>query len=100
MTLHGFLLQRHAGGEERRQEGRIAVLDCCDPEAMSFVATNQRHHRRGRARPHRRRAQVRTGQPLPVKIEWLTDNGSCYLARETRRFAEGVIQGGRRRSIP
>jgi putative transposase len=23
---------------------------------------------------------------LPVEIEWLTDNGSCYLARETRRF--------------
>ena len=27
---------------------------------------------------------------LPVKIEWLTDNGSCYLARETRRFARDV----------
>ena len=32
----------------------------------------------------------RTGQPLPVEIEWLTDNGSCYLARETRRFARDV----------
>src|SRR5687768_5192616 len=27
---------------------------------------------------------------LPVKIEWLTDNGSCYLAQETRRFARDV----------
>ena len=27
---------------------------------------------------------------LPVEIEWLTDNGSCYLARETRRFARDV----------
>jgi transposase InsO family protein len=65
MKVHGFLLQRHAGGEERRHEGRIAVdarntrwcsdgleigcdngervrvafaLDCCDRQAMSFVA--------------------------------------------------------------
>ena len=27
---------------------------------------------------------------MPVKIEWLTDNGSCYLAQETRRFARDV----------
>ena len=29
---------------------------------------------------------------MPVEIEWLTDNGSCYLARETRRFARDVGQ--------
>ena len=66
MKVHGLLLQRHAGGEERRHEGRIAVdarntrwcsdgleigcdngervrvafaLDCCDREAMSVVAS-------------------------------------------------------------
>ena len=66
MKVHGLLLQRHAGGEERRHEGRMAVnvrntrwcsdgleigsengervrvafaLDCCDREAMSYVAT-------------------------------------------------------------
>ena len=117
--MHGLLLQRHAGGEERRHEGRIAVdarntrwcsdgleigcdngervrvafaLDCCDREAMSFVATTSGitgedvrdlmvadvEHRFG---PVNR---------LPVEIEWLTDNGSCYLARETRRFARDV----------
>jgi len=27
---------------------------------------------------------------LPSPIEWLTDNGGCYLARETRRFARDV----------
>ena len=27
---------------------------------------------------------------LPSPIEWLTDNGSCYLARETRRFARDI----------
>src|SRR3954471_19427720 len=119
MKVHGLLLQRHAGGEERRHEGRIAVdarntrwcsdgleigcdngervrvafaLDCCDREAMSFVATTSGitgedvrdlmvaavEHRFGRL------------NRLPVEIEWLTDNGSCYLARETRRFARDV----------
>jgi putative transposase len=27
---------------------------------------------------------------LPSAIEWLTDNGSCYTARETRRFAREI----------
>ena len=27
---------------------------------------------------------------LPTTIEWLTDNGSCYLAGETRRFARHI----------
>jgi putative transposase len=66
MKAHGLLLARHAGGAERRHDGRVAVperntrwcsdgfeiacdngervrvafaLDCCDREAMSFVAT-------------------------------------------------------------
>jgi putative transposase len=67
MKVHGLLVQRHTGsGEERRHDGRIAVdrpdtrwcadgfeigcdngekgriaftLDCCDREAISWVAT-------------------------------------------------------------
>ena len=27
---------------------------------------------------------------LPSRIEWLTDNGSCYLARQTRCFAAEI----------
>jgi putative transposase len=27
---------------------------------------------------------------LPGTIEWLTDNGSCYLAGDTRRFARHI----------
>jgi putative transposase len=27
---------------------------------------------------------------LPATIEWLTDNGSCYTAREIRRFAREI----------
>jgi len=119
MKVHGLLLRRHSGGEECRHDGKVAVgtrntrwcsdgleiaaengervrvafaLDCCDREAMSFVATTGGitgedvrdlivaavEHRFGRV------------NRLPSSIEWLTDNGSCYLARETRRFARDV----------
>jgi putative transposase len=119
MKLHGLLLGRHAGGLERRHDGRIAVeepnrrwcsdgfeigcdngdkvqvafsLDCCDREAMSFLATtagirgeNVRdlmvaavEHRFGRV------------NRLPVTIEWLSDNGSCYTAGDTRSFARDI----------
>ena len=59
MKVHGLLLNRHAGGVERRHDGRIAVdernrrwfeigwriafaLECCDREAMSLLATTAR----------------------------------------------------------
>jgi putative transposase len=119
MREHSFLLQRHAGGAERRHDGRIAVeqsdlrwcsdafeiscengervrvafaLDCCDREAMSFVATTGGiggeevrdlmvaavEHRFGRV------------NRVPRTIEWLTDNGSGYIAHHTRRFAHDL----------
>lgn len=119
MKEHGLLLQRHAGGVERRHDGKIAVsasdlrwcsdafeigcdngervrvafaLDCCDREAMSFVATTGGiggeevrdlmvaavEHRFGRV------------NRLPRTLEWLSDNGSGYIAHETRRFARDL----------
>lgn len=120
MKAHDLLLQRHAGGaEERRHDGRVAVdysnlrwcsdgfelgcdngekvrvafaLDCCDREAMGFVATTEGikgedvrdlmvmavEHRFGRV------------NRLPATIEWLTDNGSGYIAYDTRRFARDI----------
>ena len=27
---------------------------------------------------------------LPKEVEWLTDNGSCYIADETRQFAKSL----------
>ena len=116
MREHSLLLQRHAGGAERRHDGRIAVaqsdlrwcsdafeiscengervrvafaLDCCDREAMSFVATTGGiggeevrdlmvaavEHRFGRV------------NRVPRTLEWLTDNGSGYIAHNTRSFA-------------
>jgi putative transposase len=119
MREHSLLLQRHARGAERRHDGRIAVeqsdlrwcsdafeiscengervrvafaLDCCDREAMSFVATTRGiggeevrdlmvaavEHRFGRV------------NRVPRTIEWLTDNGSGYIAHNTRRFARDL----------
>lgn len=119
MKEHGLLLQRHAGGVERRHDGKIAVsasdlrwcsdafeigcdngervrvafaLDCCDREAMSFVATTGGiggeevrdlmvaavEHRFGRV------------NRLPRTLEWLSDNGSGHIAHETRRFARDL----------
>jgi putative transposase len=37
-----------------------------------------------------RRASLRPGQSPAVTIEWLSDNGSCYLAGETRSFARDI----------
>jgi len=119
MKVHSLLLDRYAGGVERRHDGRIAVdernrrwcsdgfeigcdngervrvafaLDCCDREAMSFLATTAGisgddvrdlmvaavEHRFGRV------------NRLPATIEWLSDNGSCYIAGDTRRFARNI----------
>src|SRR5262245_59262367 len=67
-------------------------FDCCDREAMSFLATTG-----GIAGEHVRDLMVaaveyRFGQVnrLPVTIEWLSDNGSCYVAGDTRSFARDI----------
>jgi putative transposase len=120
MKVHDLLLQRHAGGmEERRHDGRIAVevsnrrwcsdgfeigcdngervriafsLDCCDREAISYVATTG-----GISGDDVRDLMVaavesRFGRVnrLPEEIEWLSDNGSPFVASDTRRFAREV----------
>jgi transposase InsO family protein len=65
-------------------------LDCCDREVMSHVATTggisselvqdlmlqSMEHRFGPV------------EKVPKSIEWLSDNGSCYTARHTRKFAK------------
>jgi putative transposase len=119
MRVHGLLLHRHAGGGERRHDGTVAVpvsnlrwcsdgfeiacdnaekvrvafaLDCCDREAMGHVATTE-----GIKGDDVRDLMVvaveqRFGQVdrLPATIEWLSDNGSCYTATETRKFARDI----------
>ncbi len=119
MKLQGLILQRHRGrSEERRHDGRIAVttrnkcwcsdglgigcengekvrvafaLDCCGREAMGYVATTGITAQDVRdlmvATVEHRFGQV---NKLPHAIEWLTDKGSCYTARDTRRFARDI----------
>ena len=69
-------------------------LDCCDREILGFVSTtpvgitgemirdlmlDSISHRFGEA-----------ARCVAHPIEWLSDNGSCYTALETRRFANTV----------
>jgi putative transposase len=120
MKVHGLLLERHTGtGEERRHDGRVAVdrpntrwcsdgfeigcdngervriaftLDCCDREAIAWVATtggiNSGDVRDLMIESVERRFGLVNRLPLP--IEWLSDNGSPYTARETRALAREI----------
>lgn len=116
MRENQLLLKRHGGQRDsRRHDGRIAVdasnmrwcsdgfefrcdngepirvtfaLDCCDREAISWAATTGGHS--GDvvrdvmlAAVEQRFGATRTVAP----IEWLSDNGSAYTDRRTRRFA-------------
>lgn len=120
MKAQGLLLERHTGGgEERRHDGRVAVdhpdtrwcsdgfeigcdngekvriaftLDCCDREAISWVATtggiNSSDIRDLMVESVERRFGL--VDKLPKPIEWLSDNGSPYTAGETRALARDI----------
>jgi putative transposase len=120
MKAHGLLLERHTGGgEDRRHDGRVAVdrsdtrwcsdgfeigcdngekvriaftLDCCDREAICWVATtagiNGSDIRDLMVESVERRFGLVTKLPKP--IEWLSDNGSPYTAAETRKLAREI----------
>lgn len=116
MREHRLLLQRHTGRpvDTRRHDGRIAVsqsnrrwcsdgfeigcdnrervrvafaLDCCDREAMSWVATTGGIHGDLVRDLMVEAVEARFEAATPTQpIEWLTDNGSPYIACDTRRF--------------
>ena len=120
MQAHGLLLQRHTGsGEERRHDGRIAVnrpdtrwcsdgfeigcdngekvriaftLDCCDREAISWVATTGGIDSSDIRDLMIDSVERRFGlvDKLPQPIEWLSDNGSPYIAGNTRALARYI----------
>lgn len=114
MKVHGMLLQRHTGAiDTRRHDGRVAVeqsnlrwcsdgfeigcdnkekvrvafaLDCCDREAIAHVATTEGIKSEDVqdlviTAVKNRFSLINT---LPKPIEWLTDNGSCFIAKDTR----------------
>ena len=120
MKAHGLLLQRHTGaGLERRHDGRVAVdrpdvrwcsdgfeigcdngervriaiaLDCCDREAISWIATTGGIDSADIRDLMIESVECRFGlvNRLPVAIEWLSDNGSPYTAGETRKLAREI----------
>jgi putative transposase len=111
----GLLLERHAGnGEERRHDGGVAVdrpdtrwcsdgfeigcengervriaftLDCCDREAIAWVATTGRIDSGDIRDLMVESVERRFGlaNRLPLAIEWLSDDGSPDTARARRR---------------
>ena len=120
MKAHGLLLQCHSGnGAERQHDGRVAVdrsdarwcsdgfeigcdngervriaftLDCCDREAISWIATTGAIDS-GDVRDLMIDSMERRCGPvdrLASAIEWLSDNGSPYIARETRLLAREI----------
>jgi putative transposase len=117
MKVHGLLLARHTGaGIERRHDGRVAVdrsdtrwcsdgfeigrdngervriaftLDCCDREAISWVATTGGIEGGDIRDLMVESVERRFGlvDKLASPIEWLSDNGSPYTATDTRALA-------------
>lgn len=120
MKAHGLLLDRYTGsGEERRHDGRIAVdhpdtrwcsdgfeigcdngekvriaftLDCCDREAIAWVATTGGIDSSDIRDLMVESVERRFGlvDKLPKPIEWLSDNGSPYTATDTRALARYI----------
>jgi putative transposase len=120
MKTNRLLLERHTGGGvERRHDGRVAVdrpdmrwcsdgfeigcdngervriaftLDCCDREAISWVATTGGIDSGDIRDLMIESVERRFGlaNRLPVPIEWLSDNGSPYTAGETRKLAREI----------
>ena len=117
MKQNHLLLTRHkADRTKRRHDGRVITmrpnmrwcadefqiacwngekvhvafsLDCCDREAISFVASTFGINAQMIQDLMLESLEHRFGpvEKTPRSIEWLTDNGSCFTAHQTRAFA-------------
>jgi len=120
MRDHQLLLGRRIKqpGMARRHEGRIAVatsdtrwcsdgfefrcedgaklsgtfaLDCCDREAIGWVASPTGYSGNDIRDLMLERVEKRLGEQLPTTpVQWLSDNGSAYIAEQTRQFARQI----------
>lgn len=120
MKAHDLLLPRYTCSRaERRHDGKIAVaqsnlrwcsdgfeiacddgdkvrvafaLDCCDRETLGHVATTEGVKGEDVRDLMVVAVEQRFGSVnrLPSPIEWLSDNGSCYICGKTRRFAKEI----------
>ena len=116
MKKHHLLLQRYTGRPVRVHEGTVQMLrsnlrwcsdafeiacwngervrvafsmDCCDREIMSYVATTGGICGDMIRDLMAEAIEARFGavDRLPMRIQWLSDNGPAYVAHETQRFA-------------
>lgn len=120
MRRNGLLLQRHTGKSPRTHDGTIITmksdlrwcsdsfeircwsgervqvafaLDCCDREVMSYVATTAAITGELVRDLMAQAVETRFGsgaRQVPHPIEWLSDNGPPYTARETRDFGASL----------
>ncbi|CAM3314219.1 IS3 family transposase [Pseudomonas floridensis] len=120
MRDHNLLLERRIKqpGVQRRHEGRIAVstsdtrwcsdgfefrcddgaklsvtfaLDCCDREAIGWVASPTGYGGDDIRDLMLESVEKRFGDQLPsAPVQWLSDNGSAYIAEQTRVFARQI----------
>ncbi|MGC0055728.1 IS3 family transposase (plasmid) [Brucella pituitosa] len=120
MKAHSLLLQCHTGDyESRKHDGKVSVehsnlrwcsdgfeigcdnkekvrvafaLDCCDREALGHVATTQGIKSQDVQDLAIMAVEYRFGQvnALPQAIEWLTDNGSCFIAKDTKSLLRDI----------
>ncbi|ELD2890745.1 IS3 family transposase, partial [Salmonella enterica] len=64
------------------------ALDCCDREALHWAVTTGGFDSETVQDVMLGAVERRFGSELPASpVEWLTDNGSCYRANDTRQFA-------------
>ncbi|WP_211222765.1 IS3 family transposase [Paludibacterium yongneupense] len=120
MRQHGLLLQRRIKkpGTPRRHDGRVAVADsnrrwcsdgfefrcdngeklrvvfaedCCDREIISWTASTG-GYTGDMVRDVMLEAVEKRGIQLGIspEVEWLSDNGSSYIAADTRLFAREI----------
>ena len=78
---------------DNAEKVRVAfALDCCDREAVGHVATTEGIKGEDVRDLMVAAVEQRFGQinRLSATIEWLTDNGSCYIAGETRKFVRDM----------
>lgn len=119
MKMASLLLQRSTGRPQRVHKGTIMMsrsnrrwcsdafeiacwskerlrvafsLDCCDREILSFAATTGGIDGNLIRDLMVEAMEARFGSVdrLPEPIEWLSDNGPAYIARETIAFAQSV----------
>lgn len=85
------------GFEFRRDDGaKLSVnfaLGCCDREAIGWVASPTGHSGDGIRDLMLESVKKHLGDQLPsTPVQWLSDNGSAYIAEQTRLFARQIFE--------